>query len=791
MFKKLKLYKKQAVVGTTCFLLCIAYYFCLPEPLFRPVFATVLEDRQGRLLSATIAADEQWRFPACDTVPDKFKHALLLFEDRHFFSHWGVNPFSMLRACWQNINQGRIVSGGSTLSMQVIRLSRNQPRTFYEKLIEIILATRLEFSYSKNEILALYASHAPFGGNIVGLNAASWRYFGRSPKRLSWAEAAVLAVLPNSPGLIYPGKNHYKLLQKRDRLLDKLHQKGYFDELTLQLAKAEPIPDKPAPLPMLATHLLTRNIHEGRQGKIIKTTLDLQLQSDVQQVLSRYQYQLSGNEIYNIAALVLDVETGEVLAYAGNVSAANNRQKGSEVDVITAPRSTGSILKPFLYAAMLDEGKILPKTLVADIPTFLKGFAPKNFSKTYDGAVPAHQALSRSLNVPAVRMLQDYGVEKLHFLLKEMGMQTLHHAPSHYGLSLILGGAEASLWDITGMYASMARTLKNYFLYPYPKRYHTEDYHAPGFMPKTQDRKKRKGRDEYSLLSAGAIWHTFEAMTEVYRPVDEMNWRMFSSSQKIAWKTGTSFGHRDAWAVGLTPRYVVGVWAGNASGEGRPGLTGVEAAAPVMFDIFHLLPSAPWFEKPLSDLEKIGVCRSSGHKAMEICQPMDSLYVPKAGLLSVLCPYHEQVFMDGSGKFRVNSDCEPVRKMVSKSWFVLPPVMEWYYKSKNAGYKVLPPYRDDCGSGHQSIASMQIIYPDKKTHIFVPRELDGSLGNSVFEVAHRNPETKIFWHLDEVYLGYTKRIHQMGVAPGEGKHVLTLVDENGEVLQQDFEVIGR
>jgi penicillin-binding protein 1C len=334
-----------------------AYYLCLPQELFNDQYSPVLLARNGELLSASIAADGQWRFPKSDTISDKFVEALIAFEDKRFRDHPGVDVFSIGRAISQNISKRKVVSGASTISMQVIRLSRKgNSRTLYEKLLEIVLATRLELRYSKNEILSLYAAHAPFGGNVVGLEAACWRYFGNSSKELSWAEAALLAVLPNAPALIHPGRNRAELKAKRDRLLDKLVLFGKIDELSCALAKEEPVPEIPFALPQHARHLLVRGVKDGHINKKITSTVDFALQHRTEQIVQDHHDRLKSNRIYNIAALVIDVQTGEVLSYVGN--AGFDKKHGNDVDVITAARSTGSILKPFLYAAMLDDGKM-------------------------------------------------------------------------------------------------------------------------------------------------------------------------------------------------------------------------------------------------------------------------------------------------------------------------------------------------------------------------------------------------------------------------------------------------
>lgn len=767
--------------------LAAGYYLLLPDELFDDPYSTTIESSGGQLLGAAIASDGQWRFAEMDSVPEKFEEAIIHFEDEGFFYHPGVNPFALLRATWQNLSSGKIVSGGSTLTMQLVRLSRrDKPRTLWQKLIEIVMATRVELSYSKEEILNMYASHAPFGGNVVGLNTATWRYFNRGPEDISWGEAALLAVLPNSPGLIHPGRNRDELRAKRNRLLDKLLAESIIDSLTNQLAKSESIPDEPLPLPQLAPHLLTRAIQDGKEQQNIASTIDIGLQRRVARIVENHHRTLRGNEVYNAAAIVAHVQSGEVLAYVGNVQQAG-RKHDNYVDIITAPRSTGSILKPFLYAAMLDEGQILPSSLVPDVPVFISGFAPKNFSRTYDGAVPADRALSRSLNVPAVQMLRQYRYEKFHSLLKELGMTTLTQSPDHYGLSLILGGAEGTLWDISGMYAGLARTLIHYNAYPDNYRYSGNNFKPLHYVRQPAD--DTEERSNTGILSAAAVYHTMEALLEVYRPTEESSWEMFDSSQKIAWKTGTSFGYRDAWAVGTTSEYVVGVWVGNADGEGRPGLTGIQAAAPLMFDIFDVLPKSVWFDEPLSEMAPMSICRESGYRATELCTPIDTLQTIKAGSRTQSCPYHKVVHLDTEG-YRVHADCEPVRNMLHASWFVLPPVQEYYYRSKNPAYRKLPPYRKDCISDQENIAIMEVVYPKKHSIIYIPKELDGTLGSAVFEVAHRRPETAIYWHLNDRFIGTTTRIHQLSVSPPAGNYELTLVDEEGEYITQQFEIIS-
>ncbi|MEL7427546.1 MAG: penicillin-binding protein 1C, partial [Bacteroidota bacterium] len=452
--------KRILKMGTLALLLFFVCWwsFGLPRPLFDQPIAVLIEDQDGALLGARIASDGQWRFPAGDSIPVRFETSLIQFEDRRFFQHWGVDWRALLRAMRQNIRAGKVVSGGSTISMQVVRMARgNRSRTIWQKLIEISLALRLELTYSKTEIMGLWAANAPFGGNVVGLEAASWRYYQKASHLLTWSEAATLAVLPNSPALIHPGRNRSALKHKRDRLLRRLQEEGIIDSTSHELAIVEPLPERPLPLPRLAPRLLDRVAQEQGPGRW-RLSIKADLQQQIRRLASRHQERLAHNGIHNLAILVLDTHSGKVLSYVGNLEHLAAEHSPS-VDLVQAPRSPGSLLKPALYALALEEGLILPKELLPDIPSVFGNFRPENFHQAYQGAVSADLALARSLNIPFVHLLQRYGVAPFHQALRDWGMEYLSYPPDHYGLSLILGGAEVSLWEMTAWYAALARTV--------------------------------------------------------------------------------------------------------------------------------------------------------------------------------------------------------------------------------------------------------------------------------------------------------------------------------------------
>lgn len=766
--------------------LALGVWRSLPDPLFTAPLSTVLLARDGTLLGARIADDGQWRFAPAGSVPEKFRRALIAYEDKRFEHHPGVDPLAMARAIRLNLQQGRIVSGGSTLSMQVIRLARGERRRGYvEKLIETLLALRLELGYGKDEILALHAAHAPFGGNVIGLEAAAWRYFGRAPDQLSWAEACTLAVLPNSPALIHPGRNRERLQAKRDRLLRQLQAEGALNAIDLDLALREPLPAEPLPLPQQAPHLLEtlRAQHPGRHR--LRTTLDARLQAAASAIVRERAAALARQDIHNAAALIVDNQRFEVLAYVGNNEWSLNNERGYAVDLIRRPRSTGSILKPFLYAAMLDAGEILPGTLIADVPTQYGGYMPENYDHGYRGAVPAEVALAQSLNVPAVRMLRQHGVQRFYDYLRQLGMSTLSRKPDDYGLTLILGGAEATLQDVAAMYANVAALARhNAPVAPAPYR-RLQVLAAEDGAPSAT-----AVSGPAAEISPGAAWLTLRALLEVARPNEEGYWKSFASSRRIAWKTGTSWGLRDAWAVGNTPRHTVAVWAGNASGEGRPGLTGATAAAPILFELYNRLEPADWFATPTLHLKEVAVCRNDGYLANGNCE-VEQQWAPRDSHFDQLSPHNIRVHLDRSRRQRVDSGCERVAHMHHADWFVLPPGQEFFYRRHHGDYRVLPPYRADCAAAAPARGPIEFLYPTPGTRIYIPVDLAETRSRVVFEAVHRERETTLHWHLDDTYVGSTRTFHQRALDVPVGQHTITVVDPQGHRLSRQFEVLAQ
>jgi len=749
-------------IGFVLFLLfAVWWWFCLPEPLFTAPYSTVTEASNGSLLGARIAEDEQWRFPPPDSTPQRFQRAIISFEDANFYYHPGFDPTAILRAIWQNWQAGEIVSGGSTISMQVIRLARaNPPRTYWEKITEILRAMRLELRYSKEEILGLYAAHAPFGGNVVGLEAAAWRYFGLAPHQLSWSEMASLAVLPNAPGIIHPGRNRADLKAKRDRLLKLLLEQGHIDSLNYRLSLLEEPPLKPKVLPDFAHHL-TQLQAETLPERRIKSSLDIIWQKRVQEMVNLHLKQWRGNEVHNAAALVMDLQTGAIKAYVGNTT--EQDADGREINMLNKPRSTGSILKPMLYADAFTNGQLAPQSLVPDIPTRFGDFTPKNFDLQYRGVCTAENALQQSLNVPAARVLRDMGVPIFLHRLKAYGLDDLKAGPEHYGLSLILGGAEVRAEQIAHMYRRWIWGLWQKPEEPvfdalgraYPER----------AIPNTDP---------------AAVFSTLRIMEGLNRPPAWQNW---GQGRRMAWKTGTSYGFRDAWAIGTDGRWLVICWTGNANYEGRPGVIGVETSAPLLFRIMDYLPSSEFFQTPYDWQYAKVVCRESGFLAQAYCRYQDTLYGSKQNLKN--CGFCQAIQLNENGE-RVSRDCA-IGPVLDSSWMILDASMAWYAQRSEYNYQPPPAWYSNCDASADE--ALAFVYPEQFEVVRRSRDFNGQLGSVILEAGHHLGEVPIFWYADENYLGTTTLNHRMEVKLEPGLHQLLIMDQDGNSAQASIKIV--
>lgn len=756
-----------SLIGTVLFV--VYFIFCLPSNLFPEVYSKLLLDRNGQLLEARIAEDGQWRFPPIDSVPKKYEQCVLRYEDQHFRIHPGVNPLAIFRAIYLNIKHGKTVSGGSTLTMQTVRLMRkNGHRTIFEKLIEIIWAVRLECSYSKNEILQLYATQAPYGGNVVGLETAAWRYFNRAPTQLSWAESAMLAVLPNAPGLIHLNKNRSALLNKRNKLLKDLLEDDYITKEAYSIAIEEPLPNPINSLPHHAYHLVNRFDADANR---ITSTLNLQWQKSFNAITTNYGAELRRQNIHNLSAVLLDVETGEILAYVGNLFE-NNDSHAGKVDMLKSVRSSGSILKPLLYAAGVADGLITPKQLLPDYPINFNGYRPTNYNPNFDGLVPADEALFRSLNVPATWLMSKYGLAKFKNTLSELGFTSINRPATNYGLSLILGGAEVNLLELTASYAALANKLTDSS---------KKQFTTMGTLTESTPWTTAK-----VPMDNASIYSTLTAISNTFRPETEAYWKNFSSSSKLAWKTGTSYGNRDAWAVGVNKKYAIGVWIGNSDGQGVSGLTGLNHAAPLLFQLLDALPRTKWFWEPY-DFQSVTVCKVSGQKANEFCPERYESLIPITSANTSNCAYHKSYWVEKSTGKRVYRECA-IGEIQQDTFMIIPPLIAYYYGQKNPTYHTPPPWSSKCQEAKPTI---QILHPIPNGTISLPltsNQTETTNRGINSKVYYDQENSELYWELNGTYLGNTTSIHEKVIHPTKGKNVLSITDENGYTVKSSFEV---
>lgn len=765
--KRLKYGKSLLFIAVISVLTTLVF----PLPESGVSYSKALYSKEGILLSAKVSEDGQWCFPYEGNLPDKLTKSIILYEDEYFRWHPGINPVSAVKAFVQNRKRGKIVRGASTLPMQVMRMrNKNASRSWLNKIREMAGAIKYSLIHTDEYILREWCNIAPFGGNTVGVGAASLRYFGRPVTQLSWSECALLAVMPNGPSSANLRKNREVLKQKRDLLLHKLAKKGYFNTSELTLYLGEEIPVETRAIPSQAYHALEYLASKHPERYVFQTTIPATIQETTLGILQQEASFLKSDGIGNLAAVIIDLENDELTAYHGNIR--DTETPFSYVDVAQAPRSYGSLLKPLLYAHCLETGTFLPNELVADIPTAIGEFQPENFDKKYRGAVPLEEIVIKSLNVPAVRTLNTCGLQTFYEQLERLDIQYLDKGAGHYGLSIILGGGESSLWDLSRIYKGLAL---NYSGHPDP------------FRPvRCLKEEKGKPTKDPVVFSAYAMDYTVRIMADLTRPREEKSWDLFSGNKKTAWKTGTSYGHKDAWAIGFTGRYMVAVWVGNEDGEGRFDLTGISKAAPVMFKLFNVLPDNHWFNRSpaYSHKEKVTVCGESGKLAGPLCKHTTPLVLERSSLQFQQCSYHQTLLLDGQGQ-SLSEQCA-VKAVSRDTLFSLPSYMEYYYKPGHPEYAVQPPSNPDCRPEGKTC---RIMYPQEGLKIFLPRESSDKQNPLIAKAYNRDEKGSLFWFADEKFIKATKPPHDCLVNLEAGNHILSVTDQEGNRDEVTFEIL--
>ena len=734
------------------------------DRLERPAASTV-SDRDGTALRFYLAPDEKWRFPVgLDELPPELIAAVVAAEDRFFYLHPGVDPLAIARAAWTNLWAGRIVSGASTIPMQIARMVDPAPRTLASKLRESFRALQLDFHLEKEELLEAYLNLAPYGGNLEGVGAASWFYFGKEPRQLTLGEIALLTALPRSPTRYDPTRNPDRARQARSRVLDRLAALGVFSTAEIADARLHPVPRARLEPPLQAPHfagLVTRKY--GAAGRL-RTTLDRPLQRIAERLVSRRIDDLRAEGIGNAAVVVLDVETRGARALVGSAGFLERDHQG-QVNGALARRSPGSTLKPFLYGLALDSGVILPDSFLLDIPTDFAGYVAENYDDRYRGRVTARTALVESLNAPAVRLLARAGLGDFHRLLLRGGLTTLDRPSGDYGLPLILGAGEVTLLDLTNLYASLA----DGGVYRPTRFLHDDQSDRPPTGAHAADR----------LLTRETAWVLTEILLEVRRPDLPQTWDLTRGAPAVAWKTGTSYGHRDAWAVGFSQRYAVGVWVGNFDGRPRQGISGSEHAAPLLFDLFRAIePGGVAPERPLGlRLEEIRVCALSHDLPGPFCPEKRGIFFLPGRSRLGRCELHRRVQVDAESGELLAGGCGN-RPFRWQELTLYPAELVAWQRSQGEPVSELPPVSRAC-AGAPVGEPPRIVSPDPATPYRLRRDAPLDY-QQIALTARTGPDARrLYWYQDGVLVGSAAPGEQLFLTPTRGSHRIAVTDDLG------------
>ncbi len=727
-----------------------------PLPEMKP-FSKEIYANDGTLLTAYLTGDDKWRmFSKLDEVTPELKKAIIEKEDSWFYWHPGVNPVSVVRAIFSNITKGERVSGASTITMQLARLLEPKNRSYLNKFAEIFRAFQLELHYSKDEILEMYLSLLPYGGNIEGVKAASYIYFNRPPDKLSLAQAVMLAVIPNNPNGLRVDNKVEEALAERNFRIKKFIKDKIFDRTDLQNALDEPLKPNRYQLPSRAPHFC--NYISGKfPERKINTSLDLSIQTKAEDLLWNYIQRTYGRGVTNGAVIIIDNKTSSIAAYCGSADFYNKDAFG-QVDGVKGIRSPGSTLKPFLYAEAFSSGKYTPKMKLLDVPTDFGGYQPDNYDYKFNGEVTAAFALGNSLNIPAARLLQDIGLNNFIPLLEQGGFSQISKDKNKLGISMILGGCGVTLEQLTRFYTVFANDGK---LYPL----------------NLLDKKNKRKDNALTIFPSAVSYMISEILSGLKRPDIPRDYINSSKLPKIAWKTGTSYGKRDAWAIGFNPDYTIGVWMGNFDGKGSPYLSGAEMAVPLLFDLFNSIDynnKEKWFAKP-DDLLERKVCSETGLLPAKYCTNLtNDFYINKISHNSV-CNLHEEIFVSEDSSIEFCPGCLPSENFVKAVYPHYKPELEMWFKENGVHYKKHPPHNPACEMRFTEKGPL-IISPSENYEYMVDQNAKEEI------LLKAAPETGVkihYWYINNKFYRRSSPGENIFFAPVKGNYVITCLDDKG------------
>ena len=734
------------------------------ESLQRPA-AVVVADRHGQPLRFFLPADDRWRFPVrLSEMPPELPKALVASEDRRFYSHPGIDPAAVLRAAWSNLRAGGVVSGASTIPMQIARMAEPGRRTLASKLKESFRALQLERRFSKDELLEIYLNLTPYGGNVEGVGAAAWFYFGKETDQLSLGEIALLTALPRSPVRYDPTRHPERARRARDRVLDQLADRGAFPRKEIADAERQPLPRTRRRPPFSAPHF-TEMIAAQAESARIRTTLDRRTQEVAESQVTRRIRELRDQGIGNAAVVVIDNESRDVLALVGSAGFRDTYFQG-QVNGALARRSPGSTLKPFLFAMAMDQGRVLPDSYILDVPTNFSGYVAENYDDRYRGRVTVRDALVQSLNACTVRLLSQVGLADFQRLLQRGGLATLDRPAGSYGLPLILGAGEVRLLDLTNLYATLAQ----------------EGLHRPVRLLAKQEDRRLPTPEPVPLLSPEAARAVAEILTDVRRPDLPEAWDLTRDVPAVAWKTGTSYGHRDAWAVGFSERLTIGVWVGNFDGKPRKGISGSQHAGPLLFDLFRSLESGG--RGPVRNegqvRDEIEVCALSHELPGPYCPERARIaYLPGRSKLTA-CPLHRPMLVDRQTGELLAGDCIGSRPSELRLFTLYPPELVAWWRSQGNPVQEAPRPSPAC-SGLPDAEPPRIVSPDAATPYHLRRDAPLEF-QRIPLLAQAAPGVRtLYWYQDGALVATTPADSNASrfLHPARGEHRLVVTDDLG------------
>ena len=729
----------------------LSLIFPLPD---KPEYATCIRDDQGEIIHAFLPKDQQWRMRLENAeLTPLLKKTILFKEDKYFYYHPGINPFAICKSLVGNIFHGKIRSGASTITMQVARALEPKKRTYFNKLIEMFRAEQLELKYSKQEILGLYLDLVPYGGNIQGVKAAAFFYFKKDPDHLSLAEITTLSIIPNRPSSLVIGKSNLKIIQERNYWLYKFQREKLFTAGEIEDALREPLRATRNMTPAFIPQLSLKLKKSGNEN--IRSYINVNTQFKLEKLVADYIQASRIKNIQNAAVVVINNQTHQVVSYLGSANFRDTLD-GGEVNGASAIRQPGSTLKPLLYGLSMDEGLLTPKQIINDVAVNYQGYTPENFDRKFNGHVTMEYALEHSLNIPAVRSLQALGKDRLVQALAICGFQSVKKDQAKLGLSMILGGCGASLEQLAGLFSIFA----NQGLYYKPSFYKDGQLNPP-----------------QRILSASSTFMINEILSKVNRPDFPLNWQSTAHLPKIAWKTGTSYGRRDAWSIGYNQHYTVGVWCGNFSARGVPDLSGANTATPLLFKIFNTIDydaDEQWFTKPAS-LDTRMVCAETGLLPGIYCDHLITGYFIPGVSSSETCNHLQEVIISADEKISYCRSCMPPNGYKKKLFRIVPPEMQRYYEENGIAYQKLPPHNPACEKIFREEGPV-ITSPSSGFEYLISKKDPEPLQL----ICHgSNDVNKIFWYINNRFYKSGTAGSKQFFIPEEGPVKISCTDDKG------------